>query len=142
MGPEMAFRCANAPLSNVHSPIGADLARSAFKTTLRGAGSRRYRGEAVDRRPGTRSPVEPLQLDDALEAGLKAAIPFKHSVAPLWEGQPRAVRRLVGVSVNADRVTAPERPLGPRIGCGRLGSRVFVRVGPDAKGDPGLDGAR
>ena len=40
--PEMAFRCTCAQMSDVHSSIGTNLPRPAFKTTLWGASSRRY----------------------------------------------------------------------------------------------------
>lgn len=82
----MACRCTCAPLSDVHSPIGTDRPRSAFKTTLQGAGSKRYvtKPSITARELKVRS--NPLQLDDALDAGLKAPIPFEHSIVPLGNG--------------------------------------------------------
>ena len=66
------------PMSDVHPPIGTSLPRPAFKTTLRGASSKRYVAKpAIAARK-----LKPFQFDDTLEVSLKIALSFEHSVVP------------------------------------------------------------
>ena len=75
---QTAFGCTYTSLSHVHSPIGTSLSRSAFKTTLRGASSKRY----VAKPAIVARKLKPLQFDDTLEVSLKIALSFEHSVVP------------------------------------------------------------